>query len=102
MTTQIGDYAMDYIILYLGSDVNILIRQTWESMNKPRLNWSPIRLRLGNQSNFLPIGRLTQVHVEVEILRTYTYFELIDIVDDTNFIAYTSGNRLGNRKPNHY
>ena len=28
MTTQIGDYDMDYIILNLGSDVNILNRQT--------------------------------------------------------------------------
>ena len=28
MITQIGDYDMDYIILELGSDVNILTRQT--------------------------------------------------------------------------
>ena len=31
-----------------------------------------------------PIGRLTQVHVEVEGLRTYVDFEVIDIVADTN------------------
>ena len=42
MTAQIGDYDMDYIILELGSDVNILTRQTWESMKNPRLDWSPI------------------------------------------------------------
>ena len=42
MTTQIGDYDMDDIILYFGSDVNILTRKTWESMGKPRLIWSPI------------------------------------------------------------
>ena len=35
ITTQIREYDMDYIILDLGSDVNILRRQTWESMNKP-------------------------------------------------------------------
>ena len=34
MNAQIGDYYMDYIILDLGSDVNILTRQTWESMGK--------------------------------------------------------------------
>ena len=39
MTAHIGDYDMDYIVLDLGSDVNILIRQTWESMGKPRLDW---------------------------------------------------------------
>ena len=38
MTTQIGYYDMDYIILDLGSDVNISTRQTWESMNKPWLD----------------------------------------------------------------
>ena len=32
----------------------------------------------------LPIGRPTQVPVEVEGLRTYAYFEAIDIVDETN------------------
>ena len=75
---------MDYIILDLGSDVNILTRQTWESMNNPWLDWSPIQLRLANQSKVLPISRLTQVLMEVEVLRTYADFEFIDIVDDTN------------------
>ena len=42
MPAQIGDYDMDYIILDLGSDVNILTRQTSKSMGKPRLDWSPI------------------------------------------------------------
>ena len=61
MTAQIGDYDMDYIILDLGSDVNILTRKTWESMNKLRLDWSPIQLRLGNKLKVLLIGRLSQV-----------------------------------------
>ena len=38
MTAQIGDYDMDYIILYLGLDINILTRQMWESMGKPLLD----------------------------------------------------------------
>ena len=63
MTAQIGDYDMDYIILDLGLDVNILKIQTWESMNKPQLELSPIQLRLANQSKVLPIGRLNQVPV---------------------------------------
>ena len=36
MTAQIGDYDMDYIILDMGFDVNILTRQTWEIMGKQR------------------------------------------------------------------
>ena len=55
MTAHIGDYDMDYIILYLGLDVNILTRKTWERMNKSRLDWSPIQLRLVNQLKVLPI-----------------------------------------------
>ena len=48
MSAQIGDYDMDYIILDLGSDVNILMHQTWEIMGKPPLEWSPIQLRIAN------------------------------------------------------
>ena len=53
-------------------------------MNKPRMDWYPIQLRLASQSKVLPIGRLTQVPMEVEGLRTYVDFKVIDIVDDTN------------------
>ena len=38
MTAQICNYNMDYIILNLGSDVNILTQQTWESMGNPHLD----------------------------------------------------------------
>ena len=53
-------------------------------MNKPRLNWTSIQLRLANQSKVLPIGRLSQVPMDVEGLRTYSDFEVIDIIGDTN------------------
>ena len=32
MTAQIRHYDMDYVILDSGFDVNIITRQTWESM----------------------------------------------------------------------
>ena len=38
MNAQIGDYDMDYIILDMGSYVNILARQMWEIMGKPWLD----------------------------------------------------------------
>ena len=75
---------MDYIILDLGSDVNILTGQTWESMGKSRLDWSPIQLRLANQAKVLPIGRLSQVHVDIEEMHSFAYFEVINIIDDTS------------------
>ena len=46
---QIEEYDMSDIILDLGSEVNVLTRQTWEQMGKPTLEWSPIQLRLANQ-----------------------------------------------------
>ena len=42
MNIHIGDYEVDSIILDLGSDVNILTKQTWEKMGKPQLVWSPM------------------------------------------------------------
>ena len=39
---QIGEYDMTDIILDLGSEVNVLNKQTWEQMRKPKLEWSPI------------------------------------------------------------
>ena len=84
MSAQIYDYNMDCIILNLGSNVNILTRQTWKIMGKPPLEWSPIQLRLANQEKVLPIGRLSQVQVDIQGLRTFVDFEVINIVDDTN------------------
>ena len=75
---------MDYIILDMGSDINILTRQTWERMSKRCLDWSPFQLRLANQEKVLPIGRLSQVFVNIEGLCTFISFEVINIVDDTN------------------
>ena len=75
---------MDYIILYLSSNVNILTKKTWESMGKPRLVWSPIQLRQANQLKGLPIGQLNQFSVKIEGLNTYLDFEVIGIVDDKN------------------
>ena len=88
MNAQIGDYDMDYIILDMGSDVNILNRQMWESMGNLCLDWSPIQLRLSNQAKLLPIGRLSNVIVDVEGLHTYADFEVIKIVDDTNIYPH--------------
>ena len=53
-------------------------------MGKPCLDWSPIQLRLANQVKVLPIGRLSNIIIDVEGLRTYADFEVINIVDDKN------------------
>ena len=88
---QIGDYDIDYIILDLSSYVNILTRQTWESMGKLSLLCYFFKLRLSNQSKGFPIGRPTQVLFKIEGLKMYTYFEVIYIVDDTNLYPTVLG-----------
>ena len=71
---QIGDYDMTGIILDLGSEVNVLTKQTWEQMGKPRLEWSPIQLRLANQQKIVPLGRFSNVPVDIEGVSTFGRF----------------------------
>lgn len=70
LTVQIGEYEMDQVILDLGSDVNVLPKKTWERMGKIVLQWFPIQLRVVNQQNILPMGRLQGVIVDIEGVST--------------------------------
>lgn len=58
LIAQIGEYEMDQVILNLGSDANVLPKQTWECMGRHTLQWSPIQLQMVNQQNIFPMGRL--------------------------------------------
>jgi hypothetical protein len=49
LSAQIGDYDVDYVVLDLGSEVNVVMKKTWALMEKPRLIYSPMRLRMANQ-----------------------------------------------------
>ena len=49
LTTHVGEFEMDEVILDLGSEVNYLTKKTWEKMGNPKLARSPIHLRLDNQ-----------------------------------------------------
>ena len=37
LTAQIGEYEMDQVILDMGSNANVLPKQTWERMGRPVL-----------------------------------------------------------------
>ena len=49
LNAQIGDYDIDYVVLDLGSEVNVMTKKTWALMGKPKLIYSPIRIRMTNQ-----------------------------------------------------
>jgi hypothetical protein len=83
LSAQIGDYDVDYVVLDLGSEVNVMTKQTWALMGKPRLIYSPIRLRMANQQAVSPFGRLEHVPVDIDGVRTFADFEVIEIVDDS-------------------
>ena len=74
---------MDEVILDIGSDVNVLIKQTWEHMGSPKLIRSPIHLRLANQQRVSPLGRLPQVPVDIDGVRSFADFEVIEIIGDS-------------------
>jgi hypothetical protein len=70
---------MDNIILDLGSDVNDLMKQTWEMIGKSKLMWSPIHLRLTNQHKIVPIERLLGGNVNIDGVFSIADFEVIKI-----------------------
>ena len=65
LNTQIGDYEMSQVILDLGSDANVLPKQTWQRMGEPKLEWSTIQLRMANQQKIIPLGRLSKILVDI-------------------------------------
>jgi hypothetical protein len=83
LNVNIGDFNMGYIILDLGSEVNVLPKKTWKCMGEPTLGYSNVQLKLENQHRVLPIGRLKGVTVDLDGVRTKENFEFIEIVDGT-------------------
>src|SRR5271155_2626287 len=73
---------MDEVILDLGSEVNVLTKQTWEQMGSPKLTRSPIHLRLANQQRVSPLGRLPQVPINIDRVRSFADFEVVEIMGD--------------------
>jgi hypothetical protein len=82
LSAQIGDYGMDYVVLDLGSEVNVMMKQTWALMGKLELIYSPIRLRMANQQAVSPFIRLEHVPMDIDEVKTFEDFEVIEIVND--------------------
>ena len=82
MNIQIGDYEVDSVILDLGSDVNILTKKTWQLMGNPTLGWSSVQLWLENQAKLHPIGRVSNLVVDIEAMKTHADFDVIEVIED--------------------
>ena len=84
LTVQIGNYEMDQVVLDLGSDANVLPKQTWQRMGEPKLEWSTIQLRMANQQKIIPLGVLPKIVVDITGLKVWADFEVIQIVEDAD------------------
>ena len=84
LTAQIGDYEIDQVILDLGSDANVLPKQTWQRMGEPKLDWSTIQLCMANQQKIIPLGRLSNIMMDIAGVKVLADFEVIEIVEDAD------------------
>ena len=50
-------------------------------MGSPMQSWSPVQVWLANQARVTPIGRVPHHAVEVEGMKTYSDFDVIEVVD---------------------
>jgi hypothetical protein len=82
LNAQIEDYDIDYVVLDLESKVNVMTKKTWALMGKPKLIYSPIRIRMANQQAVNPFGRMEHVLVDINGVTTFVDFDVIEIVDD--------------------
>ena len=84
LSAQIKEYDMDQVISDLGFEANVPMKKTWNLMGKPKLQWSPIQLRMVNRQKIVHLGILLGITVDIEGVCTTTNFEVIEIVDDSN------------------
>jgi hypothetical protein len=70
------------VVLDLGSKVNVMTKQTWALMRKPKFIYSSVRLKMDNQQAVSPFGILEHVLVDINRVRKFVDFEVIKIVDD--------------------
>lgn len=82
LTTKIGEFEMEQIVLDIGSYVNVLTKKRWEAMGRPALQWSPVQLRMANQVKVVPLGRLPKVLIDLDGVKSTAEFEVIEIIDN--------------------
>ena len=74
---EIESYHVRQVVLDFGSQVNIMTRDTWEHMGRPRLYESGIYPKLANQGLIEPIGVWKNIDTTIKGISTKVYFEII-------------------------
>ena len=65
-------------------------------MGNPTLGWSSVQLRLANQAKVLPIGRVSNLVVNIEGMKTHADFDMIEVVGDGDSYPALLGIRWAN------
>ena len=60
-----------------------MMKKTWALMGKTNLIYSPIRIKMTNQQIVTPFKILEHIPVDIDGVRMFAYFEVIEIVDDS-------------------
>ena len=61
--------------------MNSLTKQTWQKMGRLMLVWSLVQLRLSNYDKVKPIRHAWNLIIDVEGMKTYTDFDVIEVFD---------------------
>lgn len=82
LDSQINGFDIKNVMLDLGSDVNILLKKSWEDLGWPKLVYSPIKLWMENKYFIFPIGSLENIEVDLINVKPIVDFEVIEITGD--------------------
>ena len=62
---QINEFLIPKVVLYFGSQVNILTKYTWEELGRPQLAKSNYYLKLADQGLIEPLGLCRNVETTI-------------------------------------
>lgn len=75
---HIGEYLIPKVILDFGSQVNILTKNTWEKLGRPRVVKLDYYLMLANKGLTEPMGLYKNVEIVIMGIPTLTEFKVIE------------------------
>ena len=90
-------YHVRQVVLDFRSQVNIMTRDTWEQLGRPRLNESSIYLKIIGQGCIEPIGLWRNVDTTIKGIATKVDFEIINPKEESNSFPSLVGQLWGKK-----
>ena len=94
---EIEGYHVRQVVLDFGSQVNIMTRDTWEQLGRPRLYELGIYLKLADQGLIKPFGVWTNVDMAIKGISNKVDFEIIDPKEGSSSFLALVGRPLGRK-----